>query len=385
MSCGGEDTAVPASDGTRVSTAPETVVVDMTGDDVAEWSTDLAFSSADFDDVFLGESETVFARLSPNGALVVSAGAELWRLGPERGSKLRVARQGDGPGEFHGVSGLGVAFDGSLFATDYSNGRLTQFEVGGEVRRILPRIPPFAEGAETVALSLLPEGRILGIPVQWRPARPSYQGIQGGPFLRDPVPLLVLDSAGVIVDSVGRWSGLERVDGIVVPFARSVMYHSRGAWTAIGATDSLDVSLYHGTELAVRVIGPGRKIIPSAQLRRERDSAIVLALPRVGQMLTQRMADVAGPPLLPAFGGVVVDDDQNLWLGEYLPIPRGHRKWWVLSKEGQLLATIELPAFGEILLPARTELLDVSGGRLVLLRQGDDGRIEVEVRSILRE
>lgn len=363
------------------------VRVDLFDDDVKEWATELIFSTKSFEDVFLGEASSVFARLNPDGALVVSAGAEILRLGPELGSKVRMARSGNGPGEFRGVSGLGVASDGSLFATDYYNGRFTHFAVDGEVRRIVPRIRPYADGIETVALSPLPDGRMLGIPGQWRPARArdSYAGIHGGPFLRDPVALLVIDSTGTIVDSIGRWSGLERANGVVVPFARSVIYHSRGGWTAVGESDSLDVSLYHGTELTVRVIGPGRGVTPSRQLRRERDSAVVLALPELGQALVDRMADVAGPPLLPAFGGVVVDDEQRLWVGEYLPIPQGRRKWRVLSPEGRLLATVVLPAFGEILLPARTELLDVSGGRLVLMRQGDDGAIQLEVRSILRE
>lgn len=391
MSCWGGGQSAPESSETRSSQAMETSVVELGLHDavVKEWATELIFSTTSFEDVLLGESGTVFARLNPDGAMVVSAGAEILQLGPQLGRQVKIAREGNGPGEFRGVSGLGVAYDGSLFATDYSNGRFTHFELGGEVKRVIPRIRPYAEGAEAVVLTLLPDGKMLGIPVQWRPARGrgSYDGIQGDPFLRDPVPLLVFDSAGEIVDSLGRWSGLERANGMVVPFARSVMYHSRGAWTVVGESDSLDLSLFHGTSLKLQVIGPGRGVEPSTQLRREWDSAVVLALPElgIGQALTNRMADVAGPPSVPAFAGVVVDDEQNIWVGEYLPIPHGNRRWWVLSREGQLLATVVLPAFDEILLPARTELLDVAGGMLVLMRQGDDGEIQLEVRSILRD
>lgn len=355
-------------------------------DRAGEWATEVSYATTDFEGVFLEEIGTVFARLDQNGTLTVSAGPEILRIGPEIGQVRRVAREGDGPGEFQGVSGLGLNQDGSLFATDHFNGRFTEFGPGGEVRRTLPRVPPYSDGIEVTVLSSLPDGKMLGVPSQWRPARAgrSYEGVPDGAFVRDPVPLLVLDSLGTIVDSLGRWAGLERVNGMVVPFARSVMYHSRGAWTVIGESDSLDLSLYHHDELTLRIHGPGTVAGPSDQLRRQWDSAVVQSLPRFGTAVVSRMAEIAGPPTLPAFAGVLLDDEQNLWIGEYLPMPSGGRQWWIVSRDGKLLGTVILPALGEILLPSRTELLDVAGGRLALLRQGDTGELHVEVHKIKR-
>jgi hypothetical protein len=85
-----------------------------------------------------------------------------------------------------------------------------------------------------------------------------------------------------------------------------------------------------------------------------------------------------------AVGGVVEDEAQNIWVGEYVTVGQPSRRWYIFSPVGKAIGTLDLPAYHEALMPSRTELLDVFGGHPALLREHEDGALSVEVCTIER-
>ncbi len=86
---------------------------------------------------------------------------------------------------------------------------------------------------------------------------------------------------------------------------------------------------------------------------------------------------------LPAIGGLVVDDAGNLWVGSY-EVGAATRRWRIISRTGQPIGLLELPAFRHPFVPGQTELLDVSGDRLAVRRTDPNGEVFVEVWTIRR-
>lgn len=353
------------------------------------WRTRPLYSSQAWDSVRLGP--VVEAVFTGDSSLIIAAGAELLRISPDGHFAGRIAREGDGPGEFRAIFRLGVGADGSLFAGDLWSGRLTQLTPTGKALRTIPRLDLDHLGRESEPVSVLADGTILATLWQWRPNRGTLGGIPAGALERDPVPLFARDETARRTDTLGLWPGLERarvaLDGesrLPVPFARSAVYDGRGDATVIGVSDSLDLWLFTGTALRLRLIAPREATIPTAA-DRETWSAILLAeRPDIGRVVVDAVRGAPEVPVLPQIGGVVVDDRGDLWVGDYLTPGQSTRRWRIYSPAGDPLGSVELPGYGDALLPSRTELLDVAGDRLALVAESGDGELTIEVRGIER-
>jgi len=326
-------------------------------------------------------STWLHAVFTADTSLWIGNGSDIVVLAPDGTFARRVGRRGDGPGEFHDIFMLGLAAHGSVFASDYETGRVAEFDRRGIPVRTVNHLVEYA-GRETEPLTVLADGRILAVPWQWRPGRGNLPVLPGTPFKRDPVPLLVYDSTGKVVDTVGMWAGLERASGLPVRFGRSAVFDSRGNATVIGVSDSLDLSLFDGITLKARLIAPAeqRHATPA-----ERAAWNAAALKEMGDDITDllkvddRLPDL---PQLPNIGGVVVDEHENIWVGAYIMPADTLRRWRVFSPQGKPMGQLDLPALHMAFMPSLTELLDVFGGRIALLRVNADGELHIEVRSV---
>jgi hypothetical protein len=352
-------------------------------DDLPTLSTRLIFSTASLDDLQLGEARSLSARFINDTLWAVAQGQEIWLLTPDGTVERKIGRAGEGPGEYQMILSLGITRDGHLLANDFMSGRVTEVTLDGEVRRIVPRLATYADGINNLPLTDVPGGRLLVVPMQWRPARAAFKGMEGERYPRDPVPLLVYDSTGAIVDSVARWPGIERHDGMVVPFARSVLHHNRNDAIVIGPTDSLSVSLFEGTVLRLRLTSPRNTAAPNAAMREARDSALVAFMGELGQAVVDRQRPLPGPEHLPAVGGLVLDTQRNIWVGDYLPNGGLPRRWVRYGADGTPNALLRLPGRVDPLLPGPSELLDATRTHLLVLTEDDDGESFVEVHEIV--
>lgn len=344
--------------------------------------TEVVFSTMTSEQVQVGEGASLAARFINDRVWALAQGQEIVLF--DTAGKLidRLGRAGEGPGEYQMILALGVTDEENLLVTDFLTGRLTQLEPSGTVIRIIRYLEPYTDGINGIPLAILADGKLLAVPHQWRPARGPYDGLAIGRYQRDPVPLLVYDSTGRVVDSLGRWPGIERHEGIVVPFARSVLYSNRGSATVIGSTDSLSLSLFRGSTLRLRLTAPRITLGPDQGVRARRDSALIAAMGQLGRGLVERQRTVAGPDHLPAIGGLVLDTRDRIWVGDYLPSGVGPRRWVRYSARGEPEATMMLPGLADPLLPNRSELLDATQRHLLVLIEGEDGELAVELRKI---
>ena len=356
----------------------------LAGSDAKVWTTTTQFSSGPGDTLATELQEIVRATFAPDGSLWNTTGSSIMVLDGNGLVQRHVGRRGEGPGEFQTLLSLGAVSDGSMFTAELSSGRLTQLGQDGFVQRIVNHLRLYSGASEIEPITMLTDGRVLAVPWQWRLNRGGQQGLAGMSASRDAVPLLVYGRDGKLVDSLGTWQGLERSHGLPIRLARSVVYDARSDATVVGVSDSLDLSLFVGTALKLRLIAPRGTRQPTPDETVGWNDAVVRAMGTLGQPLVKVAEENATAHALPVIGGVVVDDARNVWVGEYVVPTARVRRWYVYSQTGLLLGQLELPALVEAFVPSRTELLDVLGDRLALLRETRDGEYAIEVRTIHR-
>lgn len=349
-------------------------------DAVPDWTSQSLYSTTTHDTLLLGGTTT--AVFAPDTSLIIGSVSDLLSLSPDGRTLHRLGRQGDGPGEYRGILRVGIAGDGTIFVADYS-GRVTHLTADGEVLGIIPRLQAGSSRRELDVIAWLDSNRVVATWWQQRPNRGDIVGLPGGVFERDPVPLLVYDSAGKMIDSLGLWRGLERTllspgGRIPVPFARFVAYDARGATLVIGPTDSVDVSVFDGTRLISRFTArmPGRQPTDA-----DRDAWREAVLQEVGSPeLVAGLEGASQVGALPAVSALVVDNQRNIWVGDYVTPAEHERRWTIYTPAGAPIGTMVLPAAPTGLVPGRSEILDVYGDRLALLRESEDGELSIEVR-----
>jgi hypothetical protein len=354
-----------------------------------QWQAPVEYSTAEYDSLRLWPFAA--AAFGPDAELLVGSGAELFSLGPGGHALRRLGRQGDGPGEYRTVFRVIPAADSTLLVADL-NGRVTRIRPDGSVLGIIPRLDAGSGGRESEPVAWLGPNLIVATWWQQRPNRGALAGLPAGDLERDPVPLLVFDTAGRRVDSLGTWPGLERA---VVPqaggtsrippaFARSAVHDARGDAIAIGPTDSVDVTLIRDGRPVLRLLVAGKAEPPSRELESAWRRGVVEELGDDGEAVILALAGTPRVPELPRVGALVVDDDLNLWVGGYVPPGGTVRRWTMFSPAGEPIGKLDLPAMVEAFLPGQSEILDVFRGRLALLRESGAGERFIEVRTVVR-
>lgn len=352
------------------------------------WSSRLVFSTESQDSLRLGPN--VDAGFTPDSSLWVTAGPEVVVLDRLDRLQRRVGRSGDGPGEFRLAFRLGISADGTPFVSDFS-GRLSQFAADGRLTRSIASLARGGD-AQVDPISMLADGRLLATTWQQRPNKAAAPGVPVGTIVRDSAPLMVLDSAGRLIERLGLWAGAERalldVGGepgfLLLPFSRTALYDGRGAMAVVGSTDSLDLSLFEGTKLALRLIAPSRTGPPTSPQVADWERALRQEDSSLAKTYLRAVASAPRVARLPAVGGLVVDAAGNIWVGSYPTRQAAPRLWRVFSRTGQPLGQLELPTVFNLLMPGSAELLDVSGDRVAVRRVTASGENVVEVRAIVR-
>lgn len=353
------------------------------------WSTRLIYSTEGNDS--LAFPPTVQGGFTADSNLWLSAGAEAVALDQNGHVKRKVGRSGDGPGEFRRIFHLGVAAASTVIISDFGSGRLAEYRPTGELLRMVRRIGR-ATAQDIDPITQLRDGRILATIYQMRPNRLGTPGLPVGTIERDSAPLMLLDTAGAETHVLGHWSGRERARldlggepaGLPLRFGRTTVYDGRSGFTANGPTDSLDVSLFQGTQLVLRLLGPLRKSRPTPGQVADWERAVRAEDSAVGAAYLPAIASAPEVPGLPAFGAVVVDDVGSVWVGQYSVQPGEPRDWWAFSRRGEPLGRVQLAAQSPLIMPGSPELLDVAAGRLAVRRQTATGDVVVEVYSIVK-
>ncbi len=275
-------------------------------------------------------------------------------LGDDLTLQQEVGRRGQGPGEFEWPATIQILEDDSLYVFDGSLARVTVFE------------PQDLTVAYTVTLPHLYSTRGL-----WRiPGQGGYIGVRTPPISprqteRDDQGrfdvVLSLDGEGETEpDSIYAFPSTEP---LIVRSERSVMvgpHHPYGSepFLSLLGDDRLVYANSRSPSLMILDLAgtvhhsfdvPAREVpVSAADLKARIESEEVEPFARV--------LEQGAPYMWPALTGLVVDDEQRIWVGTRSESMRDEREWIAFTQEGGQV--------GSVILPAPFELHAVRGGRL---------------------
>lgn len=344
-----------------------------------EWRTRTLYSTRNIGGEELELFRVVDALFLPDSSLVLanSGSSELLIIDPEGRSVRRVGREGDGPGEFRRLTRLLPAAGGGFYAFDW---RLSLFDDSGQFVRTR-RLDPENRVVSVVPLAVLEDGRVVAVLGEQRIFQ--SEGVR-----RDTVPLMVFVPDRPTPDTLGIWLGLERAferipsGALLVPigFSRTVYSASNGVSVVVGATDSLDLTVYtEGARPGLRLVAPPPSQVPTDEDVSNWRDQLAEDLPRDDPSVRRAYEAAPVRDRFPGFDGLEIDSEGRIWIGEFLRPGKDERRWMVFSPSGEPLGQVRLPRAAFSKFPGRTEVLAVGPDRVALLRRTwlDEQYVEV--------
>lgn len=326
--------------------------------------------------------------LLPDGGFVLAGfgSHDLRRFGPDGRHLWTAGREGDGPGEFEGLTSVTAGPGDTLFAYDFRQRRVSRWAPDGTFLDSRP-----LEGVEGAGFPfverLLPDGRAV---YTWRTF-----GVDGlppeGEIRRDTIEVRVAVPGRGEAMRIGRFPGPEMLimrqsetaQGVRLvsgspPFARSTHVAATPAavWVGDGAQPVVRRFGYDGAlEVLVRLPLAARPVDPAmvragleAQLERAEDQ-------EERDLARQRWEDLPLPDALPFFEALETDADGNLWVRAFQAPNEKSRTWLVLSPDGTWLGSLAMPdRYGPLAI----------GRNALLARYADELDVEhVQLREIV--
>ena len=312
---------------------------------------------------------------------VGDAGSMSIRFFDANGKLVRsVGRMGNGPGEFRTLQSLRRSGD-SLDVFDRRVNRITVFDRTGSVVRTI-QLP----SGRYVALHRLTSGR-------WLAA--EEEGFFGGRIREDATPglhrfpsaVVILDSTGAVLDTVGTFPGAETayytIDGqlgsLHAAFGRTLAYATRADSSYVVTGDFLGFDVHNaegGRVQSVRATGPDRTLRPEDVARFNEAILAEISDSATRTGFKRALEIAASPPTKAAAGRILVDPHGAIWLSayenEFMPAP----VWFVFDRDGRYL--------GEVPMPAGLRVLEIGEGYVLGVTKDDAGVEVVRVHELRR-
>ncbi|MEP6763165.1 MAG: 6-bladed beta-propeller [Gemmatimonadaceae bacterium] len=274
-----------------------------------------------------------------------------------------IGHQGQGPGEFEGISNIGFVGD-TLYAVDDRLPRITLFRNDGRLIRTIPTQPIGAAAlredttvkhySTSSPIVLLPNNRAFVMP------HALSDALANGTVTR--LSLYRTNWNGeaqkrvAAIPSFHMWYSMQvgsyRVTGRQ-PFSDdvNVVIATNGSRIALVSTDVaaqkiriVDLSP-NGDTLGTRTVNYAPQSIPT----RYSDSiAIHFQGLLKGATIAEARTKLYLPKSFPAFSSALLGEDGTLWLRTSSPI-NSTNDWAIISAQGKVAATVTLPKFSRIL------------------------------------
>lgn len=314
------------------------------------------------------------ARLLTSGRLLVthcSNPPELRLYAPDGGFIRNLAGPGQGPGQCNFILHSWLAGD-TVLLYDPSLARVTYLPLDRGTPRVLDLDAAGLGSVETGApvwIARLDDGSLLGRP---NDPDPSVEG-----RARVRFPYVRLDPATLTLDTIVEAKGTEHVvEGLGTPEedVRAVLFspftHARAHGPHVYLADSegfwieevdADGALLRRFGRAWEPVGIGRGFRSSYREQR------VDAAPASRRAAVRReMTRAVFADRFPAHDGeMLVDPDDNLWVGHVLTPEDRDRRWSVFRSDGRWL--------GEVAVPRALRITDVGSDRVVGVWRDPDG------------
>jgi hypothetical protein len=334
-----------------VVTAMALGTAQLSGQEVAEWS--ISADPVLQVGVVEGPPEYMFSSIRDirplaDGRIVVADREEATlRVYDERGTFLRaIGSQGEGPGEFRGISGISVRSPDTIQVWDASLARMTVVRADGSVvgtERFDPGQPGGPGGGVIDGFAgVFRDGDVV---LSWTIAGPG----EGEDVLPDRTVFGRFSPAGSLRHLLGEGEGLHRFRRQPDPFSpfphavvvADSVYFTNGVDGRIAVLDPDRGGVVRTLEVPVRPEPAERAWRALREVLREDGRESVL----------ERMP----PPQLqhtPALAGMLADGADRIWVKVYDPTsdsvyldrpPGPGGEWWVLSPEGRHVASVAMP------------------------------------------
>ncbi len=316
------------------------------------------------------------ARLSHGGIVVANRGTGELRFYDGDGRFVRaVGRQGEGPGEFRGLSSLEVGAGDTVRAFDASLGRVSVFGPDDAfVRSVsVPTSTPLS------ALRRLDDGAWVGF------MRAPFNGQTGdmprdtaefyryGPDLRTADPVAAFPGRVWTTLRVGDDRGFR-----TIAFTPDVLFDVSGNCAYVMRSDEPGVRVLASDGHVVRTFRtPDTRRAVTNDVHSAWLDASLADVPEAARApLRAALSSMARPDSMPIYSDMVVDVVGDVWLEHYTPPLGPGATWTVLAPDGGVLGTVELPVVLTVLEIGRDYVLGVA--------KSDVGEATVELHTLER-
>jgi len=284
-------------------------------------------------------------RLDDGTIAVVNSGTQEVRLYDVAGRYLRtIGRDGEGPGEFRRPSAVYPLAGDSLAVWDSRLRRVSVFDGNGAFVRSFV----LGTGGRLFSASVLSDRTLLAVTsIAFGPDAPA--GAR-----RDSSVYALFDLDGDSLSTLGRFPAVDRFirvteSGMIVStmmFGRTSYRAAYGTSWFVANNDSYVIDELDGAGRLVRSIR--RDVAPVEATGEMVDREISARLDNMDagarEMLAELYAEMPKPSVLPAYGGLEVDPDGDLWVRHYSSAADPVYKWTVFDSAGRMLGDVEFPA-----------------------------------------
>lgn len=321
-------------------------------------------------------------RLSDGRLAVGDAGLSQIRFFDAEGRFLHAAgRDGEGPGEFAGIRAVFRCGGDTLMVSDRER-RLQLFTDSGTFVRtetVVPRLQDRPLGIEGVSSDC---GGMLAL---------------GRHTDANSVALVTLhwsDFESGNRDTVATFPGLATFahpDGAkALPYGPWAFWATHGDEVLLGTGQAAEIRVYGRGGGLTRIVRWAEEGEPVTAADRERFTSLRERLlgENPGRRDIPEPGEFSFPERKPLFGGMVVDDEGNLWVRPYPPDAPGFvhlmepergrppEVWRVFDAEGRWLGRVEMPA--------DLEVMDIHGGFVIGLWRDELDVQQVRLHRIVR-
>jgi hypothetical protein len=358
-----------------------------TGDTDPEWtlSAEPTFSVgvADGDPNYQLFNVAGATRMSDGRVLVLNSGNSSVVAYDQRGRFLFSAgRKGQGPGEFEAPTWLGRTAGDTVVVWDERLKRLSFFTAAGAFSRSVQAAN--ANGMFPKAVGLFGDHTLALDPGPNIMA--MMQGERG--IRRDSVTLHRLGPDGSRAGSLARYAGNEvhvadRATGFAwndPPFARQSFAVVMGDRLYVGDSGSGEITLYsrEGTrETVLRSPHVAWRVRPEDVEKYKAAQLAMIEEPERKREMETTLEESPVPEFAPAFGALLVDADQNIWVQAYPRPSEESVRWAVIGQDGITRASVEIQR--------AVKVLEIGRDYVLGLRRDDLGVEKIEMYALHRE
>jgi hypothetical protein len=333
-----------------------------------------------------GPDETQFyqvsagTRLSDASFVLGSFGSHDLRRFTAEGEHLwTVGREGEGPGEFVGLTEVVAGAGDTILTFDFRQRRFSRFAPDGTFVDSRPLDGPSESGFGFVE-SLMPDGSAV---FTWREFDRDGGPPSAGEISRDTIDVHVVHPGAEGSIELGTFPGAETVvlqsgeteGGFTIsigstPFGRSTQVAGGPSGVWLGDTDRFEIRGFAGDgslkTIARRAWDP--VVVDDALIQRAIEEDLEDAEDDDQRRFARRRWESAPTPqTLPAFEAIQIDRLGNAWVQQFEIPGAPERTWSVFGAEGEWL--------GDVVFPDRFRPLEI-GDDYVLGRFGDELDVE---------